>query len=182
MSRAKLKAENQQLVRKLNRDGFRIAQQFGLQYRCIEAERANVKNRYGICYSDGTIRIRLRHVTTRKPLKYSSLIDTLCHELAHLRHFDHSQRFHRFYDEVLAFARRQGIYAPGKGPAPARPAVARPPTPWERAPARSGPAFESDLLYARRNPHAPNTRAGPLPTSEGANEAPQKPEQLSLFV
>ena len=47
------------LTAQLNRDAERIAGRFGLRYRCIEAERANVKRRYGVCYSDGTIRIRL---------------------------------------------------------------------------------------------------------------------------
>lgn len=174
MSRAKQKAENQQLIRRLNRDGFRIAQQFGLQYRCIEAERANVKNRYGICYDDGTIRIRLRHVATSRPLKYSSLVDTLCHELAHLRHFDHSERFHVFYRQVLGWARRAGIYLPGDPASSVRGQRPRVLSPWELPPARSGPAFESDLLRARR------AASGP-PTSASGDGSRLKPEQLSLF-
>ena len=60
------------LIGKLNRDAAVIAARFGLRYRSIEAEAARVKRRYGICYSDGTIRIRLRHATTGKSLKYSS--------------------------------------------------------------------------------------------------------------
>ena len=59
------------------------------------------------------IKIRLRHATTGRPLKYSSLVNTLCHELAHLRHFDHGLRFRAFYQELLAFARAEGIYRPG---------------------------------------------------------------------
>ncbi len=117
-----------ELVARLNRDGAIIAAHFGLRYRSIEAERANVKNRYGVCYSDGTIKIRLRHVTTGKPLKYSSLIATLCHELAHLRHFNHGLRFRRFNQEVLEYARAQGIYRPRRQ----RPAV-RTPEPTRRA-------------------------------------------------
>ncbi len=97
---------------RLNRDARFIATHFELRYRAIEAERANVKNRYGICYSDGTIKIRLRHVTTGKPLKYSSLVATLCHELAHLRHFNHGLRFRSFNQTLLEFARAHGIYQP----------------------------------------------------------------------
>ena len=77
------------LIERLNRDAGRIAQRFGLRYRAIEAERANVKSRYGVCYSDGVIKIRLRHAVTGRSLKYSSMVNTLCHELAHLRHFHH---------------------------------------------------------------------------------------------
>jgi len=100
------------LIGRLNRDAAVIAARFGLRYRSIEAESAKVKRRYGICYSDGTIRIRLRHATTGKPLKYSSLISTLCHELAHLEHFNHGSSFRDFYAVILEYARGQGIYRP----------------------------------------------------------------------
>lgn len=103
------------LTESLNRDAQRIARHFGLRYRSIDAERANVKSRYGICYSDGAIRIRLRHATTGRPLKYSSLVNTLCHELAHLRHFNHGLLFRSFYQQLLEYARAQGIYRPGGG-------------------------------------------------------------------
>ncbi|MCP3983322.1 MAG: M48 family metallopeptidase [bacterium] len=101
-----------ELMVRLNRDAVFIAKHFELRYRAIEAERANVKSRYGSCYSDGTIKIRLRHAKTGKPLKYSSLVATLCHELAHLRHFNHGLRFRDFNQTVLEFARRHGIYQP----------------------------------------------------------------------
>ena len=100
----------------LERDAQRICAHFRLRYRVLEPERANVKRRYGVCFSDGTIRIRLFHVTTRKALKYSSLVNTLCHELAHLRHFNHGPRFQDFNAEILEWARRQGIYVPGTAP------------------------------------------------------------------
>lgn len=102
------------LLDRLRHDADLICARFGLRYASIEAERANVKRRYGICYADGTIKIRLRHASTGRPLKYSSLVSTLCHELAHLRHFDHSPRFHDFYQQLLRWSRRQGIYAPAR--------------------------------------------------------------------
>jgi predicted metal-dependent hydrolase len=118
------------LIGRLNRDAAAIAARFGLRYRSIEAEAANVKRRYGICYSDGTIRIRLRHATTGKPLKYSSLISTLCHELAHLEHFNHGERFRSFYAVVLEYARDQSIYRPSRkvaaAPIPATETVSEP--------------------------------------------------------
>jgi hypothetical protein len=100
------------LIERLRRDAERIAARFELRYRAIEAERPNVRRRYGACFADGTIRIRLRHATTGKPLKYSSLVNTLCHELAHLRHFNHGVRFRAFYLRVLDWARAEGIYRP----------------------------------------------------------------------
>ena len=110
------KREKKELMARLERDAQRICAQFRLRYRVLEPERANVKRRYGVCFSDGTIRIRLFHVTTRKALKYSSLVNTLCHELAHLRHFNHGPRFQDFNAEILEWARRQGIYVPGTEP------------------------------------------------------------------
>lgn len=115
---------------RLNRDAAVIAARFGLRYQAIEAESARVKRRYGICFSDGTIRIRLRHATTGQPLKYSSLISTLCHELAHLRHFDHGYGFQGFYAAILEYARDEGIYRPGrrkaKTPISSEPAAGEP--------------------------------------------------------
>ncbi len=104
-----------ELLGRLEADARRISARFGLRYRSLEAERSNVKSRYGICYDDGTIKIRLNHAVTGEPLKYSSLVNTLCHELAHLRHFDHGPRFKAFYLQLLEWARQQGIYRPRSG-------------------------------------------------------------------
>jgi len=114
----------------LNRDAERLARRFGLRYRSITAERAGVRSRYGVCYADGAIKIRLRHATTGRPLKYSSLVNTLCHELAHLRHFNHGPRFRAFYFEILDHARAMGIYRPGEAQISA---PAQPPAPQRRA-------------------------------------------------
>jgi predicted metal-dependent hydrolase len=103
-----------ELLQRLERDALQICARFRLQYRVLEAERANVKRRYGVCYSDGTIRIRLRHATSGRPLKYSSLVNTLCHELAHLQHFNHGPRFQVLYGQILEWARRERIYQPGQ--------------------------------------------------------------------
>lgn len=116
-----------ELMARLNRDALVIASRFELRYRAIEAERPRVKRRYGICYADGTIRIRLQHAATGRPLRYSSLVNTLCHELAHLRHFNHGVRFQRFYREVLEYARGVRIYRPGE----ARTPLSAPPPPQQ---------------------------------------------------
>ncbi len=100
------------LMERLQSDGARIAAHFGLTCRGIVAERPGVVGHYGICYEDGLIKIRLQHATRGTPLKYSSLVNTLCHELAHLKFFDHQEGFRRFYARLLAWARAQGIYRP----------------------------------------------------------------------
>jgi predicted metal-dependent hydrolase len=90
-----------------------LATHFGLRYASIEAEAEGVVSHYGICYADGRIRIRMRHAKTGRLLKESSLVDTVCHELAHLKHMDHSPRFRSFYEKILAEARRRAWYRPG---------------------------------------------------------------------
>ena len=89
-----------------------LAAHFGLRYRHVEAERAGVRSRYGACFEDGTIKIRLVHVVTGVPLVYSSLVDTLCHELAHLKYWHHGSHFQAYYKRILAHARHAGIYQP----------------------------------------------------------------------
>lgn len=130
------------LIERLNLDAERLARRFGLRYRSVTAERAGVRSRYGVCYADGAIKIRLRHATTGRPLKYSSLVNTLCHELAHLRHFNHGPRFKLFYFEILDHARAIGIYRPGRSQvaSPALPA----PAPQRRATAPA--AVQLDLF------------------------------------
>jgi predicted metal-dependent hydrolase len=110
--------ENRRLMARLLAIAEDLAPRFGLRYASIEAERDGVTAHYGVCYADGVIRIRLRHAVSDRPLKESSLVDTLCHELAHLRHFDHGERFRRLHVRILDEARRRGFYRPGpqRGP------------------------------------------------------------------
>lgn len=154
---------------RLEGDALRICARFGLRYRVLEAERANVKRRYGVCFSDGTIRIRLLHVTTKKPLKYSSLISTLCHELAHLRHFNHGPRFQNLYAQILEWARRERIYQPS----PKRPQRIAEPT-AARSPI-SSPAPDAVAVPIASPPSAPN-RERRRPRAR-----PPIPGQLELF-
>ena len=131
-------SERALLIARLNRDAERVAQRFELRYRAVEAERIGVNGHYGICYSDGLIRIRLVHSRTGRPLKYSSLVNTLCHELAHLRHFNHGLKFRAFYLALLDFARGEGIYQPGS-----REARVAQGDPAVRTPKRRNPPVQS---------------------------------------
>jgi hypothetical protein len=116
-----------------------------------------VKRRYGICFSDGRIKIRLRHVTTGQPLRYSSLVNTLCHELAHLRHMNHGPRFKAFYLKILEHARSEGIYRPREAEIPL-----------------AAKEVREVRLPSPRTPAAPR-RPRSAPT------APPRPVQLTLF-
>jgi hypothetical protein len=100
-------------IERLRRHAVVLAHAFDLPLRSVDAESPRVRRRYGICYADGRIRIRLHQLRAPDLLKYSVMVDTLCHELAHLRHLNHGQRFWRLYRRILAYARRHGIYKPG---------------------------------------------------------------------
>jgi hypothetical protein len=105
--------EDLEVMNRLRGWGADLSRRFGLRYKSLDPEQDGVVEHYGVCYEDGVIRIRLRHATTKKLLKESSLVDTLCHELAHLRHLDHSIRFRRLYAKILDKARQLGYYRPG---------------------------------------------------------------------
>jgi hypothetical protein len=102
------------LMERLRADAEHLASHFGLRYRSLLIERPTARSHYGICYQDGTIKIRLNHAVYMTPLRYSSLVNTVCHELAHLRHFDHGEGFKRFYYQILEWARAQRIYRPAR--------------------------------------------------------------------
>lgn len=116
-SRSSCRLEELETLQKLRRWGHELGQLFDLRYTALEAEQPDITEWYGVCYEDGVIRIRLRHARTRRLLKESSLVDTLCHELAHLRYLDHGKRWERLYRRILESARLSGIYQPGSGDA-----------------------------------------------------------------
>ena len=112
MSDARSQARERALYR-LRRHAELLASAFDLPLGSIDAENERVRRRYGICYADGSIKIRLHRLREPDLLKYSVMVDTLCHELAHLRHFDHGRRFWRLYRRIREYAQRHGIYKPG---------------------------------------------------------------------
>jgi hypothetical protein len=105
-------------MERLRTDAHRVAARFHLPQFDLDADRASAHERYGLCYDDGRIRVRLVHATTGRPLKYSALVDTVVHELAHLRYMDHGARWQSLYERMLAWCRDEGIYAPRSSPSP----------------------------------------------------------------
>ncbi len=105
-------ATDDAILKRLERDAKELSERFRLPLTRIAKEDARVKRRYGSCDARGVIRIRLRNRRNGNPLKYSSLVATLCHELAHLLYMDHGVRFQRLYARILAYARENRIYRP----------------------------------------------------------------------
>lgn len=103
--------EEERLLQRLRDDCLPIAQAFGLCWASVKRTRADAKL-YGCCDIEGHIRIRLRSRSSGEFLRYSSLIATMCHELAHLKHMDHGPAFRDLNQRLLRWARAQGIYLP----------------------------------------------------------------------
>ena len=175
-------ATQRQLLVRLSRDAERIAKPFGLRYRSIVAERAGTKRRYGACFEDGTIKIRLINVVSGKPLRYSSLLDTLCHELAHLKYWHHGPNFQRFHQRLLDYARDHGLYEPAPAKrAPTDSADAAAGASVETAPAAS-PRSAARVSRPSDAQQQSQRSPGALPTrSRSPKDEAQRPEQLSLF-
>jgi len=107
-----------ELVARLRGDARRVAEHFRLPPFELDADRPDSHDRFGICFDDGRIRVRLVHARTGRPLRYSALIDTVVHELAHLRHLDHGPRWEALYHRMLEWCRQQGVYRPREAPRP----------------------------------------------------------------
>jgi len=119
------------LVDRLRADAARVAAHFRLPPYELDADRPDAHDRYGVCFADGRIRVRLTHARTGRPLRYSALIDTVVHELAHLRHLNHGPRWESLYETMLAWCRSQGIYAPQARRRPAHPSESPSPPPTQ---------------------------------------------------
>ena len=183
--------ERKELLARLRGDADRIVDHFRLEYRQIQADNPRARSRYGLCYEDGLIKIRLNHIRTKRPLKYSSLVATLCHELAHLKHFDHSPDFHKFFLTVLRWARRQRIYRPGPSEqadlAEILPRSTCKALGYDGPPERGGvPVFinikEEDAVFPWEEEPPPASEPAPEQAQEEPDKPPRRrPEQLKLF-
>lgn len=191
--------EREGLLVRLRLDAETIAAAFGLAYREISPARRDTRSFYGLCDRRGSIRIRLHHARTGRGLRYSSLINTLCHELAHLRHFNHGPEFVAFYRRILEWARREGLYRPSRAGAassvesqdttrmggtdedlPLTPGEVRACLAELRRRLESrGSASTSPAQRTAAPPAAPGPKAAPFPRAHSPAEP--VPAQLSLF-
>jgi hypothetical protein len=161
--------EREALLERLRSHAQEIAAAFGLTYLEILPARADARSFYGLCDSEGRIRIRLNHVKTGRPLRFSSLVNTLCHELAHLKYFNHGPAFQDYYRRILEWARARGIYRPGRRPEPE--VSCQPPL--------SGPKLR-ETLSRLRGLVGSDTGIAPAPRSRRRARG-GRPVQLRLF-
>jgi len=97
-------ASDREILGRLRRKARRLAADFRLKRHRIEQADPRT-SLAGSCSSEGEILIRLHRLNTRRRLSHRWLLDTLCHELAHLRHMDHGRKFRQLHREILDRAR-----------------------------------------------------------------------------
>ncbi len=113
------------LLRRLRTDAAHLEVRFGLPRHDRDTERAGARNEHRWCHEDGGIHIRLVNAGTGRIPRYSALVDTMVHELDHLRCMNLGPRWHaldwtmpeRKRPEDICERARSG--RPGAEPAPA---------------------------------------------------------------
>lgn len=61
------------------------------------------KNSFGYCSTDGHIRIAIRNPNTGKPVKWETVINTVCHELAHMTYQHHKRSWYILYRKYFNY-------------------------------------------------------------------------------
>lgn len=98
------------MLQKAEEDLQPLVKHFGLKYR--EIKLSHDKSIYGHLTDSGRILINpfKKNGTLRK---YSVIIETLIHELAHTRFAGHRKgTYGRFYKKLIGWAKEKGIYRP----------------------------------------------------------------------
>lgn len=99
-------AEIEKVETRLRQLAALLAHSFRLPKHTIEIR--PLEREYGICHHDGEIHICVTNANHTRLLKWETILDTLAHELAHLVHFDHSQKHRRLTIAMKEWAKRNG--------------------------------------------------------------------------
>jgi predicted metal-dependent hydrolase len=79
-------------LRKIKKIAYMLAIDFDLPLRSVEIL-SNEYEHMGECDDAKNIKIRTHYWKRNRKLSEACILDTICHELAHLQHFDHSHDF-----------------------------------------------------------------------------------------
>lgn len=107
------KEEVAAIIGRIERDVKPLAKAFNLRFKTMKesvAEGSLGFNRG----AGGTIALNVRQKKNPMKLrKYSAVMRTMIHEMAHIRFMNHRREFHDFDQELLAWAREHNVYRPG---------------------------------------------------------------------
>lgn len=108
------KEEVAEILKKIDKDVKPILRHFKIEYTHLfetlgEGYSGFNKGGYGMDCIGLNVR---QHVNNMKLKKYSSIMLTMIHELAHCRFRNHKKEFYDFMNEIVEFARKKGIYNP----------------------------------------------------------------------
>jgi len=81
----------------------KISKKFKLHPRTIrlfDDDDPDRRTCHGMCYSDGTIHINLRRGRSGRFDSIESSLDTVIHELAHLKFYNHTKEFWKFHRTI----------------------------------------------------------------------------------
>lgn len=92
---------------------YPLMEEFGVEFASLKESVA--EGSLGFTRSSKVIALNVRQTANPALLrKYSAVMSTMIHELAHLRHMDHGRQFQSFERQLKERARALGIYTPGR--------------------------------------------------------------------
>ena len=175
------KEEAADLLAQIQKEAKPILKHFGLSYETIKESVAEGSAGFNRGRRIIALNVRQRS-DPMKFRKFSAIMSTMIHELAHLRHMNHGPQFRAFDSELKAWAKKRGIYRPGASQ-PAKPTKPKkPPTPKRKpTPRKPTPRKPTPSKPTPRKP-TPSKPTPSKPASSSSAILTAHPKKVSSFL